>query len=344
MQAIVLDAPMQFSLRNVPDPSIENGGGLARVLACGLCGSDVRTLRFGHRNVKYPWILGHEFCAEILYSPEDIETLQPGVLVSAVPVVPCGLCPFCVSGRPQFCQNYKELAQHWPGAFAEKIALPAGMFAHGSVLPLPPSLSPALGTIAEPLAAVVHAQELASINPGDTVVVIGSGPVGCMHIALAKHSGAGKTFLVDIGDQRLALAEPYGADIRINSTKQEPFSVILPETKSLGADVVIVAASSPEAVLYSLKIVRKGGAIILFAGLPSDLNKLSIDINDVHYRGIRLLGSSIYAPRHHQTALNLLSSGIIQEHTMITTYPLADFEQGVHAAMENRILKAVFIP
>lgn len=344
MQAIMIDAPMRFSMRTVPDPLPEIGGGLVCVAACGLCGSDVRTLRFGHSRVTFPWIIGHEFCGEILSCPDGNPAIKKGTLISAVPVVTCGACTFCLSGDSQHCSQYQELAQHWSGAFAQKIALPAQVFSHGSILPLPDAMSPILATLAEPLAAVTHAHEIGGVSANNCVAVIGSGPVGCMHIALAKHSGVQKTMLIDIGDQRLALAEPFGADMRINSSHQDPLPVVKSNTNGLGADVVIVAAAAPNAVHTALNLVRKGGTVILFAGLPAEHARLEIDINDLHYRGIRLIGSTIYAPRHHRMALDLLENGLIQQQAMITTFPLSEFEQGVHAAMHNEILKAVFIP
>jgi L-iditol 2-dehydrogenase len=204
-------------------------------------------------------------------------------------------------------------------------------------------MDPAVGAISEPLCACINAQEKGAIGLGDTVVVIGAGPVGCMHLCLAKARGANSVIVVDVQKERLALCEPFAPDHLVDAAQTDVVGEVRRLTKGRGADVVITANSAPIAQVQAIEMAAKGGRILLFGGLPSDKSKPGIDTNLIHYRALQLIGTTIFAPRHQRIALQLLSSGKIPGDRLVTDrWQLTEFAQGVAKAMQGRTMKTVF--
>ncbi|GAB4542964.1 MAG: zinc-dependent dehydrogenase [Anaerolineae bacterium] len=346
MKAVVVRAPMQFDVEEVPTPDAPEGGLLLEVKACGLCGSDLRTLRSGHRKVTFPWIIGHEICGKVVEVGRDYRgTWQKGDLLAVGPPVFCGICDFCLNGEYELCDNYREIAQAWPGGFAEYLAIPEECVRLGVVERAPHGIDPAYAAIAEPMSSSIHAQEKGQVGLGDTVVIIGSGPVGCIHISLARARGADKIFVADIVDERLKLAEAFEPDATINAQKTDLVEEVRKLTNGKGADVIVTATPAPIAQVQAVEMARKGGRILLFGGLPKDDSKPGIDMNIVHYNGLHLIGTTIFAPRHYRLALKLVASGRIPADRLIThRFPLSEFKQGAMLALEGKVLKAVFSP
>ena len=337
---------MEFDVEDVAVPEIPAGGLLLKILACGLCGSDLRTLRMGHRKVTFPWTIGHEICGTV----EEVGSAyagqwRVGERLSVGPLAYCGICDFCFAGQYELCENYREIAQAWPGGFAEYIAIPKECVERGTILPAPESVDPAFAAIIEPMSSCVHAQEKGQVGLGDTVVIIGSGPIGCTHISLARARGAVKIILVDIVDERLELAEAFEPDCMINASQVDTVEEVRRITNGKGADVVITATPAPVAVVQAVEIARKNGRILLFGGLPKENSKPGVDMNLVHYNALQLIGTTIFAPRHFHTALQLVSSGKIPADKLVThRFPLAEFKQGATMALKGKVLKAVFSP
>lgn len=346
MKAVVVRAPMQFEVEQVPVPSVSEGGLLLEVQACGLCGSDLRTLRGGHRKVTFPWILGHEICGTIAeVGPNYQGKWQKGERIAVGPMAYCGVCDFCLDGRYELCEDYREIAQAWPGGFAEKIVIPEACVRLGNIEHAPTGLDSAAAAIAEPISSCINAQEKGQVSLGDTVVIIGTGPVGCIHTSLARAKGADKIFVIDIAGERLELAAAFKPDALINSTKVDPVQEVRRLTGGKGADVIVTATPAPVAQVQAVEMARKGARILLFGGLPKDNSKPGVDMNLVHYNALHLIGTTIFAPRHHRQALKLLASGRIPLDKLIThRFPLAEFKQGATLALEGRVLKAIFMP
>lgn len=346
MNAVVVRAPMQFEVEQVPVPSVSEGGLLLEVQACGLCGSDLRTLRGGHRKVTFPWILGHEICGTIAeVGPNYQGKWQKGERIAVGPMAYCGVCDFCLDGRYELCEDYREIAQAWPGGFAEKIVIPEACVRLGNIEHAPTGLDSAAAAIAETISSCINAQEKGQVSLGDTVVIIGTGPVGCIHTSLARAKGADKIFVIDIAGERLELAAAFKPDALINSTKVDPVQEVRRLTGGKGADVIVTATPAPVAQVQAVEMARKGARILLFGGLPKDNSKPGVDMNLVHYNALHLIGTTIFAPRHHRQALKLLASGRIPLDKLIThRFPLAEFKQGATLALEGRVLKAIFMP
>ena len=346
MKAVVVRAPMAFDVEDVPAPETPAGGLLLDVKACGLCGSDLRTLRSGHRKVTFPYVIGHEICGVVAETgPGYAGPWQVGDLLSMGPVVYCGRCDFCLEGQFELCENYREIAQAWPGGLAEQMAVPAEAIRLGVIERVPAGVDPGSAAIAEPISSCLNAQERGRVGLGDTVVIIGSGPIGCIHIALARLHGADRVIIADINAERLRLAASFEPDAAIDVSQSDLVSEVRRLTSGKGADVVVTATPAPAAVVQAVEMARKGGRILLFGGLPKDDSKPPVDMNLVHYNALALIGATTFAPRHYRLAVKLVASNRIPVDRLIThRFPLAEFKQGAMMALEGRVLKAVFMP
>jgi L-iditol 2-dehydrogenase len=337
---------MEFDVETVPMPVAPESGLLLKVEACGLCGSDLRTLRFGHRKVTFPWIIGHEVAGTVMAAgPRYAGEWREGDRLAVGPVVYCGECDFCFSGQFELCDNYRELAQAWPGGLAEYMAIPEESVRLGVIRRVSKEMDPAFAAISEPVSSCINAQEKGQVGLGDTVVIIGTGPIGCIHISLARAKGADKIFVADIVDERLKMAEAFEPDATINSAKTGLVEEVRRLTDGKGADVIVTATPAPVAQVQAVEMARKGGRILLFGGLPKDDSRPGIDMNIVHYNALHLIGTTTFAPRHQLQALKLIASGKIPADRLIThRFPLEDFNVGAKMALEGQVLKAVFSP
>jgi len=344
MKAVVVRAPMQFDVEDVPVPECPEAGLLLRVIACGLCGSDLRTLRGGHRNVTFPWIIGHEICGDVAMVGSKYQgSWEVGERLAVGPNAYCGICDFCIDGAYELCENYVEIAQKWPGGLAEYLAIPEECVRLGTIHRPPEGLDPALAGISEPTSSCMNAQERGQIGLGDTVVIIGSGPIGCTHISLARARGADRIYIADIVSERLKLAEPFGPDATINAAETDLVQEVRRLTGGKGADVVITATPAPIASVQAVEMARKAGRILIFGGLPKDNSKPGVDMNIVHYGALQIIGTTAFAPRHQRAALKFLASGRIPGDKLIThRFPLSEFKKGATMMLEGKVLKPVF--
>jgi L-iditol 2-dehydrogenase len=346
MKAVVVRGVLQFDVEDVPAPACPERGLLLKVDACGLCGSDLRTLRSGHTRVTFPWIIGHEICGTVVeLGPRYEGQWHVGDQLAVGPVVYCGVCDFCVNGQYELCENYREIAQAWPGGFAETIAIPEEALRLGTIQRAPEGLDPAFAAVSEPMSSCVNAQERGRVGLGDTVVIIGAGPVGCIHVSLARARGADRIFIADIVEDRLKMAEPFEPDVTINAAETDLVAEVRQLTDGKGADVIVTATPAPVAVVQAVEMARKGGRILIFGGLPKDMCKPGVDMNTVHYNALYLIGTTTFAPRHQRVALRLMASGRIPVDKLVThRFPLAEFKRGATMALEGKVLKAVFLP
>jgi L-iditol 2-dehydrogenase len=346
MKAVVVQAPMDFGLEEVPVPDLMPGGFLLEVEACGLCGSDLRTLRMGHRAVTLPFIIGHETCGIITETaPDYTGQWKVGEQVAVGPVAYCGRCEFCLKGVYELCENQREIAQYWPGAFAEYLAVPGECVSLGNILSVPKGVDPAHAAVIEPISSSINAQEKANLGLGETVAILGCGPVGCIHAALARIRGASKIIMTDIDQNRLDLASAFEPDLLIDVSKRDAVESILQNTDGKGTDIVISASPSPVASVQAIDMAKKGGRILLFGGLPKNNSVVKADFNTIHYRGLHLIGTTTFAPRHNRTALQLVAAGIFPIEKLIShRFSLSDFNRGAGLALDGKVLKGVFIP
>lgn len=346
MKALVVRAPMDYGIEEIEIPAVPPGGLRLRVLACGLCGSDLRTLRFGHRKVQLPFTIGHEITAQVeTYGEGYRGAWQLGDILAVSPLVYCGKCDFCRNGDYELCAQYREIGQSWPGGFAEYMALPEEAVRHGTVQKVPEGMDPSHAAIVEPLSSCVNAQEKGQVTLGDTVLIIGAGPIGTLHLELARARGADRIIVADLSEDRLKLAEAYDPDLLVNTQKQDLKEKVLKATNGYGPGVIITANPDPSTQVAAVGLARKGGRILLFGGLPKDRETPRINMNTVHYNSLHLIGTTIFAPGHNHIALELLNSGRISAEKFIShRFQLTDFVEGAQLALDGKARKIIFNP
>jgi L-iditol 2-dehydrogenase len=344
MKAAIYFAPNDIHVQDIPAPRLAKQSGLLlKVLACGLCGSDLRTLQTGHPKVTPPFILGHEICGEVVDIEPGVATpIKPGSRLAVAPLVFCGQCRYCQAGHFQFCEHYREIGQSWPGGFEEYMLIPPEALERGVIHAIPESLDPAHAAVSEPLAACLHSLDSLNFELTRTVVIFGAGTIGCLLLQLLRLKGVQYITLIDPNESRLRIADRFHPDKTINISQLD--TSIEETVSNQRFDLVFTATASPIVQSQALNIVEKGGQIVVFSGLPREQSEIKIDYNQIHYRNLRIVGSSIYAPTHHEKALGLIAEGKIKVEELITRYSLINFQQGVRDAMSGKIIKAVFLP
>ncbi len=292
-------------------PKIGPGELLVKVYASGICGSDVMEW---YRIKKAPRVLGHEMTGEIVEVGEGVRNYKKGDRVFVSHHVPCNKCYYCLKGSHTACETLHK-TNYDPGGFAEYIRIPEINVDRGVYL-LPAGMSYEEGTFIEPLACVVRGQRLARLKPGQTVLVIGSGMSGLIHIKLARSLGAGCIIATDITEYRLKAAERFGADAVIN-TKDGVQKRLLELNENRFADVVIVCAGSLKASTEALKCIDKGGTALFFA-VPEPETMVPVAMNDMWRNEIKLMTSYGASPLDLEIAINLMKNKRIVLNDMIT--------------------------
>jgi L-iditol 2-dehydrogenase len=312
-------APGDIRLEDAPEPTPGPGELKIRVRNCSTCGTDVKISRFGHHHIVPPRVMGHEVAGEIVDVGAGITGWAPGDRVQVIAAIPCGHCPECRRGRMTVCPNQESIGYHYDGGFAEYMIVPAKVLAVDGVHRIPEDLSFAEASVTEPLACVLNGQELARVGEGDDVVVIGSGPIGCLHVRMARAHGAARVFMVELNAARLAqAAELVKPDAAIRADGIDVVAVVLELTDGRGPDVVITAAASGKAQEQALAMAARRGRISFFGGLPKDDPVISCDANLVHYRELTIVGANGSSPAHNARALELIASGQVRVDDLIT--------------------------
>jgi L-iditol 2-dehydrogenase len=299
-------------VEEVPTPKIGPGELLLRVEASGICGSDVMEW---YRVKKAPLVLGHEIAAKVAEVGKGVNRYKNGDRVVASHHVPCNTCRFCLRGHHTACDTLRQTSFD-PGGFAEYVRLPAINVDRGVYL-IPDEVSFEEASFAEPLACVLRAQRIAGLRPGDTVVVMGSGIAGLLHIALACATGAGSVVATDISHVRLEAAKKFGADAVIRADRD-----VLSELRRVNngwlADKVLVCTGATSANVQALELVERGGTVLFFA--PTDPGiTIPVSVNDLFFRNdVTLTTSYAGSPADHVKALELIRAGRVPVSKMIT--------------------------
>ncbi len=264
-------APGDVRIEETPEPAPGPREVKLRVMACSTCGTDAKIYAHGHHRLQPPRVLGHEVAGEVVDVGADAASWTSGDRVQMIAAIPCGVCDECRRGWPTVCPNQKAIGYHFDGGFAEHLIVPEDVLRVDGLNRIPDGVSYAEASVAEPFACAINAQELARVDDGDTVVVVGAGPIGCLHVRLARARGAGAVYLVELSRQRLDLAaERVQPDGAVCSAETDAVDAVRKLTDGRGVDVVITAASSGRAQEEALEMAALRGRISLFGGLPKD--------------------------------------------------------------------------
>ncbi|MFH1996518.1 MAG: zinc-dependent dehydrogenase [Candidatus Omnitrophota bacterium] len=293
-------------------PEIGKGEILVRVIASGLCGTDVMEW---YRIKKAPLVLGHEIAGEVAAVGEEVRDFKVGDRVSASHHVPCNTCHYCLRGHHTVCDTLRE-TKFFPGGFSEFVRVPSIHVDRG-VYALPDNISYEEATFIEPLACIVRGQRAAGARPGDTVCVLGSGISGLLHVKLAKAKGASAVVATDVVDYRLRFALASGAD-RALPGGADVAAELRAVTGGRLADIVIVCTGAKDANTAALSYVERGGTVLFFASGKEDI-EVAASINDLFWRNeITLTSSYAGSPDDHREALALIADGTVKVRDLIT--------------------------
>lgn len=321
MLALRFYAPEDLRLENVPEPTCGTDEVKIRVKNCSTCGTDVKIRKNGHQNLAPPRIIGHEIAGEVVEVGSGVAgDWKPGDRVQVIAAVPCGKCHECRKGWMAVCQNQTSVGYQYDGGFAEYMIVPREVLAVDGMNRIPDGVGFAEASAAEPFACAINAQEQLGIEPGDDVVIFGAGPIGCLHVRIARGvHRAGRIILVDINSERLKMsADAVKPDVVINASEVNIVEEILKLTGGRGADVIITATPANITQEQTVSMAARNGRISFFGGLPKTNPTITLDSNLVHYRQLHIHGANGSAPEHNRRALDYIASGEVPVADLIT--------------------------
>lgn len=345
MHAARLHGPRDLRLDEVPHPGPPGRGeALLRITAVGICGSDLHTYkdaRIGDTTLEAPLTLGHEFAGVVEAVGAEAESgvfapLLPGTRVAVDPAQPCGRCELCERGHPNLCRRL-----HFCGLYPDEGALSGWLrVPASSCFPLPDSIDDACGALLEPLGVAIHATDLARIRVGDSVALVGAGPIGLCLLQTLRLAGADPIFVSDLHPWRLELAERLGG-VPIDASAVDPVAAVLAATGGRGVDAAIEAAWADRSVQQAADMTRLGGRMVL-VGIPED------DLLQLRHAGVRRKGLTIRLSRRmkhaYPRAIRLAEGGRVDLTALIShRFPLERTDEAfeLNVAYRDRVNKII---
>jgi len=343
MKAAYVTGPMQIELRETSMPQAPDDGILIAVKACGVCGSDLRRWREGADAKSDLLIAGHEISGVVTAVGARVTDYRVGEHLAIAPDVHCGKCYYCEHGLYNLCDHLHliGITPGYNGGLAEYLVLTAEMLSGGIVHRVPETLSFVQAALAEPLSSVLAAHEQAGTTLGDTVVVMGAGPIGCLHIAVARARGA-RVILSEPSEIRRQIATRFGPELIIDPMNKNLVDEVRNATGGRGADIAICANPVAATHTQAVELVRKRGKVVLFGGLPKANPMTSLDGNRIHYNEIHVIGTFSYHPSYHALALEAIERGLINsDHVITHTFPIENIDQAFQTAASGEALKVM---
>lgn len=333
MKIARLQEPKRMEVEEMPKPTIGPDEALIKVAACGVCGTDVEAyLGKVPRGwtITYPFRMGHEVAGMVVEVGENVTNVQPGDRVVADGRLICGYCYYCRRGMFSACENQG----YFSGGLAQYSNYP-----YQNLTLVPDEVSLEEAAFAEPLACVINGQSKLDIPFGGVAVVIGDGPIGLLHLQLLRHRGA-FTVMVGLLEHRLAKARELGANAVINAEKEDVAERVRELSAGRGADVVINAVGKAEVLKQAIDLAGRRGQLLYFAATLEP--EVTLDLDLIHYKELRVIGSYDSIVAQYEEALALMKAGIIDVQSMIThRLPLADVQQGYEIARKREGIKVI---
>ncbi len=337
MKAARLFGKNDLRTEELATPKAGPGELLLRTAIASVCGTDIRMLKHGH--AVTPLIMGHEMAGIIERVGAGVTGFDPGDRVCVAPNYNPVSSKLTIAGEGHLDPNYRALGIHEDGAFAEFVRIPAMAVQQGNVFPIAGHVSFTEAALVEPMACVFNAYEKARTGPGDTVLIIGAGPIGVMHGKMSRLAGAGKVIINDLNPERLEIAKRIDpAFITIESDLR---SELMKLTDGAGADVIITACPVPEVQSQAIELAAVNGRVVFFGGLPKDRAVVPLDTNLIHYRQVMVTGTTRQSLRQFQAVLALVSERVLRLEDLVTsTHRIEDAEMAIHEMAAARGLKA----
>ena len=343
MKAGVLLSVNDVSYTTIADPKLEVGDMLLKVKAATVCGTDIRLLRGKKTSgIRYPSVLGHEFAGVVVNSGGNTQFAM-GQAVCVCPQFSCGHCPYCIRGAENLCRNTTAMGYEIDGAFAEYVRIPLAGVKSGNVFKVPEGLSFEEAALAEPLACVMNGQERVGLKMGDTIAILGAGPIGILHIKLARLSGARMIIVSEPNPLRREAALKAGADFAIDPSAENLFARVKSATGDLGVDVAIVAIGVPSLANDAIRLVCHRGRVSLFAGFNKG-QQAELDVNAIHYNELVITGSFGLTRQSFERALNMIASGQLEMKSLVThRFGLSDIKLALNTAEQGSAIKVAVL-
>ena len=351
MRAAFMTAVNEIEVReDASEPSLDPAGAILRVEACGICGTDARTFFNGDPKATPPWQLGHEPVGVLEEVGPDAD-LPPGVSqgdrVFLGSILTCGECRWCREGFQNLCEDHLLYGyEPFPGAYADRAGVPP--VATKNLIPLPPELPSDLATVADPFACALNGIEQLDVRLGDTVVILGTGPIGCWQAVMARDRGASKVYLSDVSGDRLEIAlDAIGQAVDDAWVAGEDNGVqeVLSRTGGAGAERVSVAAPAKAAQQAALEMAAKRAKVVYFAGLPKHDPVSPLDMNELHYKELSILGAYGATHRQYRITMDYLDRKQDELAKVVThRWPLEKIAEAFETIRAGTGLKMVVMP
>lgn len=335
MKKAIYQGIKQLQVVEAPIPSIGRDEILLKVKYCTICGTDLRIYNFGHRKVQPEdqRVLGHEFVGEIVAVGEGVTGWQPGTKVVVAPNYGCGQCHLCVQGWRQLCKDTQAFGITLDGGFQEYMRITSPAIQQGNIFEIPAGVSYEEAVLTEPLSCAYNCYETVNTRAGDIAVVIGAGPIGLMHVQLAKLCGAKEVILSEPVEERLLSGKDFGADVLVNPLKEDLGKIVEDRTAGRGADVVITACSIPEVQQQALEIAAVGGRVNFFGGLPKGKDVVPLVTNLIHYKQLVVTGNTGSNNEQFRRSLELIAAKRVDVKNLLgPIYPLENIKEAFEAS------------
>ena len=345
MRAVVLSGPNQFAPAEIEKPQIGPDEILLEMKAAAICGTDMRILTGKKtKGVRYPSVIGHEFCGFIAEVGADVKGYEVGEKVAVANVIPCHHCSSCLRGRTNACLDRKAIGYEFDGGFEEYIRIPSICIENGNVVKLPEYMSYQAGALIEPLSCCIRGLKNAGTGFNDDVLIVGAGPIGLFHLQLSKIAGARKVIVSEPNEQRRKVALELGADLVVDPTKEDLPAIVDRETNGQGMDVIVMAIGVPALVNSTLKLCKRGGTVNLFAGFAGT-GESTVEVNTIHYNEINVNGSTAYKLEDYLAAAEMIKSGKIDADKIVThRFKIEDFQKAYDVCVAGTGLKVIIEP
>ena len=345
MKALYLENIGELAIKEIPFPALPDGGAILRVKSAAICGTDLKIFKFGHDRISLPWVLGHEVSGILEDVDDPTGYYKPGDRVVLNPTVYCGRCYYCKRGMYNICLNPNSYGYERPGGFSEYISLEKDTIQRRELYPISEKISFDEAALAEPFACVINGHKDLTIKPESLVIIIGAGPIGIMHSMYTWARGARSIWIYDINEKRAGKAIEF-SHIEASFSNEDRLKKELAYVREgIGADVVIVAAPSIIAQNLALSIVRKRGEVLFFAGLPKGGSQGTINTNLIHYKELKVFGSSNSTGLTMESALSFISFQKQFFSRIITArFPLEKAKDAFATAFSSSSYKVIINP
>jgi threonine dehydrogenase-like Zn-dependent dehydrogenase len=343
MKAAFLIEKGRLEVCEVPVPEISESDVLIKLEYASICGTDLKIYNNGHFKLApgQRRVLGHEVFGTIAEIGSAVRAWSVGQRVAVTPNIGCGKCKYCLRGANQMCPEYEAFGITLDGGFQEFMKVPGWTIARGNLFNIPDEIDSSSASLLEPFSCCHSGQKPLDIKPDDVVLIIGAGPIGCLHTVLAKRAGSRKVIVANTKNPRLEIAKKCGADVTVNVAEKNLREEVLEATKGDGADVIVTAVAKPDVITESITMLSRYGRLNVFSGLNNQSPPV-IDVNSLHYKAQVLTGTTGSSNLDFLETIQIARENRIPFSELITgIYSLEDINDAFNYAASGAGMKTV---